>query len=835
MTPDLHTRVARLSTEAKVRLLTGRTGWVLHGSPEAGLLPVTVSDGPAGVRGTEATQQDHSASTPSPTAVAAAWDTALMERAGRFFAAEARRKDVDVVLAPVLNLHRSPAGGRHFECLSEDPFLTGELGAAFVRAVQGEGVGTCPKHFIGNETEHERTSYRSAIDERTLREVYLPPFEAALDAGAWTVMAAYNGVDDGTESNSMTDHHRLLTGLLKEELGFDGVVVSDWTATRTAGPSANAGLDLVMPGPRGPWAEGDALLEAVRSGEVPEPVVDDKVVRLLRLAARVGKLDRDTARSVQGEDERVVLREIGSRGHVLLRNEGGLLPLAADGVRRVALIGPNAVDAYTQGGGSAHVNSAYLVTPAEGLREALPDGVELTVTRGGDPRRLLPVASRDLVTRWETVLHDPDGASLGTLPDEGPSFHADVPDPAAVRAVVTAELTLTEPGTHQVEVGVVGRHVVRVDGAVLSEGGRTASAAEILESRHSHPDGPRVAVEVAGGEGPRAVLVEVDVEVGDFGGFGRGIVVQLRHLPPVPSTEEEIEEAVRAAVGADVAVVVVGTNDEVESEGYDRPTLDLPGRQDELVRRVAAANPRTVVVVNAGAPVLLPWLDEVPAVLWSWFGGHEYGHALADTLTGRSEPTGRLPWTLPRDHADVPIMDTRPTDGVLAYDEGVFVGHRAYDRGGRDPHRPFGFGLGYTDWEITGASLGGDLPEQDGGLLAGPVRATATVANTGPRPGRHVVQVYVEPPADSAGTTRPVRALAAFASVHAAPGTESTVHLDIPPRAFAVWDPATHSWRTPEGVYHLAVGASSRAIAHRIPLDVRQSIPPQQDFPEETA
>ncbi|NYH53052.1 beta-glucosidase [Nocardiopsis arvandica] len=817
MTSDLHARVTRLPIEDKVRLLTGRTGWVLHESPEAGLLPITVSDGPAGVRGTEATEQEHSASTPSPTAVAAAWDTGLMERVGRFFAAEARRKDVDVVLAPVLNLHRSPVGGRHFECFSEDPLLTGELGAAFVRAVQGKGVGACVKHFVGNETEYERTSYRARIDERTLREVYLPPFEAALAAGAWTVMAAYNGVDDGVESNSMTDHHRLLTGLLKGELGFDGVVVSDWTAARSTAPSANAGLDLVMPGPRGPWAEGDALLRAVRSGEVPESVVDDKVVRILRLAARVGKLDHDTSPAVEGEDERVLLREIGSRGHVLLRNEGGLLPVAVDGVRRIALIGPNAVDAYTQGGGSAHVNSKYLVSPAEGLREALPEGVELTVVRGGDPRRFLPAASLDVVTSLGATLLDASGEPVGAPELDRTAFHLGVDDPRAVRAVVTADLRLTRRGLHQVEVGVVGRHTVRVDGGVLAEGGRTASDAEILESRHSHPDGPRTGVEV---DAPRTVRVEIDLEVADFGGFGRGVVAQIRHLPPGPSEEEEIAEAVRAAEEADVAIVVVGTNDEVESEGYDRPTLALPGRQDELVRRVAAANPRTAVVVNAGAPVLLPWLDEVPAVLWSWFGGHEYGHALADTLTGRSEPTGRLPWTLPRDHADAAVMDTRPHDGVMAYDEGVFVGYRAYDRDGREPHRPFGFGLGYTDWEITGASLDGALPERDGGLLDGPVRVTATLANTGARPGRHVVQVYVEPPADGAGTTRPVRSLAAFASVRAEPGEEATVRLDVPPRAFAVWDTATHAWRTPKGAYRLAVGSSSRSVAHRLSLDL---------------
>lgn len=820
MNSELHKRVTRLSLEDKVRLLTGRTAWILHESPEVGLLPVTVSDGPAGVRGTEATQDEHSASTPSPTAVAAAWDTELMERVGRFFASEARRKDVDVVLAPVLNLHRSPVGGRHFECFSEDPLLTAELGAAFVRAVQSEGVGACPKHFIGNETERERAAYHSRIDERTLREVYLPPFEAVLDAGAWMIMAAYNGVDDGVEAATMTEHQGLVTGLLKGELGFDGVVCSDWTATRSAAPAANSGLDLVMPGPHGPW--GEALVGAVRSGEVPESVIDDKVVRLLLLAERVGKLDQDTAPAVDGEDERVVLREVGSRGHVLLRNEGGVLPIAADRVRSVALIGPNAVDAYTQGGGSAHVNSKYLVSPAEGLREALPDDVELTLVRGGDPRRHLPVVTAERLTEIDLTLYDGSGMTVDGPEVIGGAFHIGAPREAE-RAVVDAVLTLTEPGTHRVEVAAVGRHTIRIDDETVDEGGAQASVDDILESRHANPDGPRVEVEVAEGDGPRRVRIGIDVEVGDFGGFGRAVISQIRHQPPGMTNEEEIQEAVRAAEAADVAVVVVGTNDEVESEGYDRPTLDLPGRQDELVRRVSAANPNTVVVVNAGAPVLLPWLDEVPAVLWSWFGGHEYGHALADTLTGRAEPTGRLPWTLPRDHDDVPIMDTRPVDGVLTYDEGVFVGHRAYDRDGVEPHRPFGFGLGYTDWEIGGAELSSDSLEADtlvGGLAADPVTVTATLTNTGDRPGRHVVQVYVEPPAEG-GPARPLRSLAAFASVHAAPGEEVTVHLDLPPRGLAVWDPATHSWRTPEGTYHLSVGSSSRAFAHRLPFDVR--------------
>lgn len=290
-----------------------------------------------------------------------------------------------------------------------------------------------------------------------------------------------------------------------------------------------------------------------------------------------------------------------------------------------------------------------------------------------------------MVTGLTVRLLDADGRVVDTPELDGPAFHLGVTDLAAVRAEIIAELTLAEPGTHRVEVGVIGRHTVHVDGQLCSEGGRVATVDEILDSRHHSPDGPRIEVRVAEGEA-RRVRVEIIQEVGDFGGFGRAVIAQLRHTPPGTDSEGEIRAAVRATEEADTAVIVVGTNNEVESEGYDRPTLTLPGRQDELVRRVLAANPRTVVVVNARAPVLLPWLDEAPAVLWSWFGGHEYGHALADTLTGSSEPTGSLPWTLPRSHDDVPLLDTHPVDGVHDYTEGVFIGHRAYDRDGVTPH-----------------------------------------------------------------------------------------------------------------------------------------------------
>ena len=353
---------------------------------------MTVSDGPIGVRGT-GDDGLPSAQLPSPSATAATWDEDLQARLGELMAAEARRKAIDVVLAPVVNLQRSPVGGRHFECLSEDPLLTARLAVAFVSAIQRGGIGTSVKHFIGNETETDRTEYLARIDPRTLREVYLAPFEAVVEAGAWTVMAAYNGVViDGVEVTA-TAHEPLLNGILKGEWGFDGVVVSDWLATKHTAESANAGLDLVMPGPGGPW--GARLVAAVREGLVPEGVIDEKVARILLLAERVGALsgipgtvepyDRQGATEHPADDDVVaLLREAAARSTVVLRNDGALLPLDAAATRSIALIGHNAVEPFTQGGGSAFVTPPHVSQPLEALCEAFP-GASVTLHRGGRP------------------------------------------------------------------------------------------------------------------------------------------------------------------------------------------------------------------------------------------------------------------------------------------------------------------------------------------------------------------------------------------------------------------------------------------------------------------
>src|SRR4051794_18797427 len=375
---DLDALIGKLDLETKVRLLSGAGAWTLEEAPEIGLRTVTVSDGPVGVRGGTDTELQPSAALPSGSGMAATWDEELLRRIGGLLAGEAVRKNVDVVLGPTINLHRSPLGGRHFECFSEDPLLSGRLATAYVRGVQEQGIGACPKHYVANDAETDRMSVDNVVDERTLRELYLAPFEAVVtDADPWLVMAAYNGVNGAP----MTEND-LLAEPLKGEWGFPGVVVSDWGATYNGEPAARAALDLTMPGPEPQWRE--PLVEAVRDGRVPEAAIDAKVRRLLLLAARTGALEgSETGKPAAGriEDAAPLAREAASSAAVLLRNDG-LLPLRADRLRRVAVVGPGAKDARALGGGSASVPLPYVVTPFAGLRDALAGRAEVVTAVG---------------------------------------------------------------------------------------------------------------------------------------------------------------------------------------------------------------------------------------------------------------------------------------------------------------------------------------------------------------------------------------------------------------------------------------------------------------------
>ncbi|TDU78369.1 glycoside hydrolase family 3 C-terminal domain-containing protein [Streptomyces sp. KS 21] len=793
--------LGKLDLDTKARLLAGQDMWSLPAVPGIGLESLVMSDGPIGVRGVRWTADDPSIALPSPTALAAAWDPALARRAGRLLAQEARRKGVHVLLAPTVNLHRSPLGGRHFECYSEDPYLTGAIGTGYVNGVQDGGVGTTVKHFVGNDAETERFTVDSVIAPRPLRELYLAPFEAIVaNAHPWGIMTAYNQVNGTT----MTEHRHLVNEVLRGEWGFDGYNVSDWMAARSTTGDILGGLDVAMPGPQTVY--GPALAEAVRAGEVPESAVDEAVRNVLRLAARVGILAgapaavAETPAAIDGQG---LAREIAARGFVLVRNEtvsGGkrALPLDAAPGRTVALIGAAARDARVLGGGSATVFPERIVSPLDGLSAALPEGA-LTFAVGADPSEEAAPADQGFELR--AICRDASGAVLGegSLPTGQVQWIGeDLPAGATYETMASIEVTGTfvprESGEHTFGTRGLGAFTLAVGGETRWEGVQAmGDEADPFEAFFGAPS-ERARVDLTEGE---AVEVSLTFQVPDTTTLPlKAIMFSLLHLGPRRDADELIAEAVTAARAADTAVVVVATTERVESEGFDRRDLALPGRQDDLVRAVAAANPNTVVVVNAGSPVELPWRDEVAAVLLTWFPGQEGGAALADVLLGDAEPGGRLPTTWPERFADVPVTEVVPTDGRLEYREGLFIGYRAYEAQGIAPAFPFGHGLGYTDWAYESLEVTGST-------------ARVRVTNTGTRPGREVVQLYVAP-VDTASDREPSRAverpaswLAAFAGVEAGPGESAEAEIALPARAFEIWDEETRGWQRIGGAYEI--------------------------------
>jgi beta-glucosidase len=778
-----------LGLDAKTRLLAGQDTWSLPALPEIGLDSLVMSDGPVGVRGTRWSADDPSIALPSPTALAATWDTRLARRAGVLLAQEARRKGVHVLLAPTVNLHRSPLGGRHFEAYSEDPYLTGRIGAAYVTGVQSGGVGTTVKHFVANDAETDRLTVNNLVSERALRELYLAPFEAIVEnAHPWGIMTAYNSVNGTT----MTEHHHLVNEILRGEWGFDGFNVSDWTAARSTVAAIEGGLDVAMPGPRTVY--GEALAQAVRDGEVTEAKVDAAVRNVLRLAARVGALDgaepvvTELPDPVDGE---ALAREIARRSFVLVRNENAALPLKPDGT--VALIGAAARDARVLGGGSATVFPARTVSPLDGLTAALPDGT-LSYAVGADPATELAVAGKGFELR--AVCRDADGHVLGTrtAPNgEVQWMGDDLPDGVTHDTLHTVELTGTftprESGTHTFGIKGLGAFTLRVDGTTHYDDVQRPAEDDPFIAFFGAPE-PRARVDLTEGQPIEVSLTHVVQLPEDLP--MKAVSFTLAHQDPQRDPDELIAEAVEAARAAGTAVVVVATTERVESEGFDRTDLRLPGRQDDLVRAVAAANPNTVVVVNSGSPVELPWRDEVAAVLLSWFPGQEGGAALADVLTGTHEPGGRLPTTWGA-LSDAPVTQVVPDNGELPYSEGVFIGYSAWEKHGRTPAYPFGHGLGYTDWTYESVEVRGTT-------------VTVRVRNSGTRAGREIVQVYLAPGGPDA--ERPARRLAGFGTVEAAPGEVVETTVELPRRAFEIWDEKTNSWSHVKGSYEIQLGRS---------------------------
>lgn len=794
--------LASLTVAQRLALMTFLDIFHTAGLPEAGLPTLKVSDGPVGVRGEFFSVGPPSSLFPCPTALGASFDTGLVERVGAAIGAEARRKGVDVVFAPTINLHRTPLGGRNFECYSEDPFLTGELAAAFVRGVQANGVAATPKHFVANETELHRSTTSSDVDERTLREVYLPPFRKALvDAGAWAVMAAYNRLN-GTPC---TEDGDLLTTILRHEWGWDGTVISDCWAVGSTVPAALAGLDVEMPGP--PDWFGKALAEAVDGGAVPTAVVDEAARRVLRLHHRVGRgpggaIEHPETAAPDGLDQALAF-DAAVSGTVLLHNDG-VLPLAAG--TPVAVIGPRAAATSAQGGGSARIRPVHVVSVLDAVRGRAEGPVTHAVgCDDGEPIPALEVGRHAIGAGITVEYFEEDGAEPILVETVG-RLHMVWWGPAPggltgkqFRVRAHCRFTPATTGSHRFLLAAAGHATLAVDGEPVVASTRSLRIEEAIFAT--------VADDTATVDLDAGRAYDVTVE---YRSAGRRTVRALLAACVEPRPADEIATAAAVAARAAVPVVVVGTTPAIETESRDRTSIDLPGAQADLVRAVVAANPRTVVVVNSGAPVDLTCADGAAAVVQAWFPGQEAGAAIAAVLFGDREPGGRLPTTFPHSIAALPIVPPVPeAGGHIAYGEGVLVGHRGYEAAGIAPRYPFGHGLTYTTFSYGPPAV---TPTNDGW------RVTVPVTNTGERDGSEVVQAYLAAPGLGGG--RPPQWFAGWDRVQPSPGHSATATIDISRDQVAVWDVAAHAWRIDPGPYEIRIGASSAAATAVVTVTV---------------
>ena len=806
-TTDYQVLLDRLDLPTKVRLLTGASAFTLAPEESIELGELRLSDGPTGVRGLKFSGGRTVALFPNATLLASAWSEDTAYEVGQLLAEEALVQQIHVVLGPTINLHRSTLGGRLFEAYSEDPLLTGRLAAAYVRGLQDGGVGACLKHLVANESETERNTMNSVVDEVTLRELYLLPFEIAVEeADAWSVMAAYNDVN-GVPA---TEQQHVVNEVLKGEWGYTGLVMSDWFATKSAGPAANGGLDLVMPGPVGPW--GDDLVGAVQAGEVAESVVDDHLTRLLRLADRVGALG--TLRGYptdlpapDGPERKEQLTRLAAAGMTVLTNVDATLPL--DRGPEVALIGRHAVETIGMGGGSAQVNAPYQVSVADGLRELLgddhvlvADGVEVRTrpvpARAGfvsDPEDGRPGVRVTILDAAGELLEERHPSTATTVVGFDDDFEGTV-HTVRFRARVDAD--------GPVEVGAIGagswtlRVGDRTEGFDLRVAG-TGFGEEILA-----PPTRTLQVDLSGPEVVEAEVV-LQSDTGEGAAFAAAGLFGLVARPATRPEDDVVAEAVRAAAEAEVAVVVVGLTEEQETEAVDKSTLRLPGAQDRLVSAVAAVAQRTVVVVNAATPVLMPWRNEVDAILWAGLPGQEAGHAVAAALVGEIEPAGRLVTTFPVEDGAAPAWSVTPVDGDLRYTEGTFIGYRGHHAGtASTPAFWLGHGLGYSTWEYADATVT---------EVAGAPAVRVTVTNTGSRPSREVVQVYFEPDDED----QPVR-LVGWSAVEATPGQQVDVEVAADRRLWRSWDTTSATWRQLPDAGRLLVARGLGDVRAALPL-----------------
>jgi beta-glucosidase len=797
--------LSKLTQDEKISLLSGDgfDGMSTESVPRLGIPKLVMADGPQGIRA-----HGPACSFPSGIALAATWDPKLAYEYGAAIGREARARGIHIQLGPGVNIARTPLNGRNFEYYGEDPYLTGEMASQWIRGIQAQGVVATVKHFVGNDEEWRRMEIESLMDEQTLREIYLQPFQKAVrEGGVWAFMSAYNKLN-GFPS---TGNDRLQNGILKQEWDFPGIVMSDWWATQSA-DSVGKGLDLEMP--MGYHVTKESVLKALDEKQLSKEQIDQAVRRLLRMAVSMGFLDEKQERKdlpLDSKENSALALDVATKSIVLLKNSPTLLPLDRKSLRHVVVYGPNAQDTPAVGGGSGGVEPFRKVSFLQGIREALPKGTSVfyapmplstpfSLSNFFELGKEIPEPPRIVNVRRMTCVTEANFTKVTMSKGKRIEIswtHRSPPEgvPKDQEARVTWDAEIEVPSSGNYELLAIGHPEIRLGDREI---GNPESYVMTLE---------------------KGVSVPLRVTASEVGrGSGR-VLVGIRMIP------KEATGLYPAKI-ADAAIVCVGLNPEVEGEGYDRG-FALPVAQQQLIEQVAEANPRTIVVLSGGGAVdMKEWIDKVPAVLQTWYLGQSAGTALASILFGDANPSGHLPCTFDRSIEENPSFGEYPGRfqagkdwPIVNYKEGIFYGYRGYDREGHEPLFPFGFGLSYTSFSLSSLAVN---PTAEGHSIS------VNMTNKGTRSGASVIQLYISLPRES--TPRPLRELKGFQRVELNPGESKVVAIPLPDTSLMYWHPIKNSWVLPEGPVFVEVGFSERDI--RMKALIPKATPPKSPLPE---
>jgi beta-glucosidase len=807
-TQRIESLLTQLKLHEKITLLAGSGEWFTGGVERLGIPRLHVTDGPHGARGGVGRDvEPRATSFPTGVSMGASWNPALIEQVGIALAEETLAENCDILLGPCVNIVRTPLGGRNFETYGEDPYLNGQIGAAWVRGLQSRGVGASLKHYACNNQEFERTRNSSELDERTLREIYLPAFETIVkETQPWTVMCAYNRISGVYASQN----RHLLQEILRDEWGFEGVVMSDWGAVHSTIEAVEAGLDLEMPGPS--TLRGDQLWGMVYNWLISESAVDACARRVLGLALKTGRMDGPRpAGALNTPEHQALARQLADESITLLKNDG-ILPLDTGSIRSIAVIGPNANECRYGGGGSSFFYPPYAISPLAGLQARLGESVALHFAPGCDNFHTPPSLPPAWLTPSQGEGRGLWGEYFNNLDCSGPPAAAMCEDDFDIWTVKLppgiAPMNFSVRWTGSLAVPYTGRYQLTlrtVAGACrLFVGDMLLADCEIdPDSAPMWPNGSAQAqITLQQGQ-----AYPIRIEYAKRPGCDMRLIHCRFAYAPEPADDVRIPQAVELARQCDIAIIFGGMPFGYEAEGNDRPHMDLPGSQNALIEAVRQANPNTIVVLNTGAPVTMPWLAHVPAVVQAYYGGQELGHAVAAILLGEVNPSGKLTVSYPRRYEDNPTFLHYPGLREVRYGEGLFVGYRYYDTAKVEPLFPFGHGLSYTSFEYTHLHI--TQPTDP----AQPVEVSLMVTNSGHRTGQEVVQLYVHDVQSS--LIRPEQELKGFAKLRLEPGESQVATFYLDRRSFALFDPVANDWVVEPGSFEIRLGASSRDIRLR--------------------